>query len=341
MIISPDGKWIAFRERFHIYLAPYPQTGKPLKLGPKMSSLPVVRLTRDSGFGLHWSADSRTVYWTLGAELYSRELKDSFDFVEGAPDSLPEPDSAGVALGWQENAEQPSGKLALMGARIITLDKTGVVEEGAVLIENNRIAAVGPSSEVKIPLMARKIDLSGKTIIPGLVDVHAHLGLNRDGLTVEQNWNYLANLAFGVTTTHDPSNDTEMIFANSELQKAGRILAPRLFSTGMILYGAHGQLQGLGVHWEMWMLAQGGMTPLEALQASTINGATYLGMEADLGSLAAGKLADLVVLEKNPREDIHNSDSVLMVMLNGRLYDAATLNEIAPGKQKRKPLWWE
>ena len=85
--------------------------------------------------------------------------------------------------------------------------------------------------------------------------------------------------------------------------------------------GAHGQLQGLGAHWELWMLQQGGMTPMEALRAATIDGARYLGLDGELGSLEKGKLADLIVLDRNPLENIRHSDSVSMVMSNGRLYD--------------------
>ena len=89
------------------------------------------------------------------------------------------------------------------------------------------------------------------------------------------------------------------------------------------------------------MLAQGGMSPIEALRSSTMNGAEYLGMGDDLGSLQAGKLADLVILGKNPLDGIENSDSVEMVMINGRLYDAPTMNEVITGKTKRLPHWWE
>ena len=104
--------------------------------------------------------------------------------------------------------------------------------------------------------------------------------------------------------------------------------AKQLLDRGVLVQlGAHGQLQGLGAHWELWMLAQGGMTPLEALRCATINGARYLGWEKDLGSLEPGKLADLVVLDRNPLENIRNSDSVRFVMINGRLHDAATMNE--------------
>jgi imidazolonepropionase-like amidohydrolase len=105
--------------------------------------------------------------------------------------------------------------------------------------------------------------------------------------------------------------------------------------------GAHGQLEGLGVHWEMWMMVQGGMSPMEALRVSTINGADYIGMGRDLGSITTGKLADLVILEKNPLDNIQNSESVVKVMLNGRLYDTTTLNEIVTGNRKRQPFWWQ
>jgi imidazolonepropionase-like amidohydrolase len=88
------------------------------------------------------------------------------------------------------------------------------------------------------------------------------------------------------------------------------------------------------------MLAQGGMTPLEALRAGTIGAARYLGLDKDLGSLEAGKLADLVILDRNPLENIRNSDSVRSVMLNGRLYDAATMNEIDGHPNTRPPFPW-
>ena len=105
--------------------------------------------------------------------------------------------------------------------------------------------------------------------------------------------------------------------------------------------GAHGQLQGLGAHWELWMLTQGGMTPLQAIRCATLYGAQYIGLDKDLGSLEPGKLADLMVMDKNPLEDIHNSTSIRYVMKDGRLYDAATMDEIGNHPLKRGQFYWE
>jgi imidazolonepropionase-like amidohydrolase len=110
---------------------------------------------------------------------------------------------------------------------------------------------------------------------------------------------------------------------------------------GSVQLGAHGQLQGLGAHWELWMFTQGGMTPMEALRAATIDGARYLGLDGDIGSIEKGKLADLVILDSNPLENIRHSETINMVMLNGRLYEGKTLNETGNHERKRLPFWWE
>lgn len=105
--------------------------------------------------------------------------------------------------------------------------------------------------------------------------------------------------------------------------------------------GAHGQSNGLGAHWELWMLQQGGMSNLQALRCATLNGAVYLGLEKQIGSLTTGKLADLIVLDKNPLEDIRHSEAIRYVMVNGRLYDAATMHETGNYDRKRGLFWFE
>jgi imidazolonepropionase-like amidohydrolase len=109
---------------------------------------------------------------------------------------------------------------------------------------------------------------------------------------------------------------------------------------GKLGIGGHGELQGLSFHWQMWSLQSGGMSNLEILRAATLNGAEAIGLARDLGSLEAGKLADLVVLTKDPLEDIQNSTSIRFVMKNGELFDGDTLNEVWPNQRTLGPFWW-
>lgn len=517
VVPSPDNRWIAFTELFNAYIAPFPVTGKAVDLNSKTKAIPVKKVSRDAGNYLHWSGANDKLHWVIGPEYFTRDLAETFEFVPGAADSIPPPDTAGLAIGLKLKTDVPSGKLALVGARIITMHGNEVIENGTIVVEGNRIVAIGSADAVAIPPDAKKIDVTGKTIMPGMVDVHAHFVHFFSGLLPQQHWPYFANLAYGVTTGHDPSANTETVFTLAEMVRAGIITGPRIFSTGTILYGAdgdfkavinsiddarshlrrmkavgafsvksynqprrnqrqqvikaarelemmvypeggstfyhnlnmvldghtgiehaipvvplygdvlqlwaasrtaytptlvvaygglsgeyywyqktnvwekdrllnfvpraivdprsrrrtmapdddfghiavarsakalldhgvkvnlgaHGQLQGLGAHWELWMLAQGGMTPLEAIRCATLNGAEYIGMGDQLGSLEPGKLADLVIMDKNPLENILNTETVNMVMKNGRLYDAATMNEIGNHPRKRLPFYWE
>jgi imidazolonepropionase-like amidohydrolase/Tol biopolymer transport system component len=513
--LSPDEKWLAFLEYFHVYITPFVRTGNTIEIGPNSKSIPIAKVTHDAGENLHWSGDSKKLHWSLGPELYTRELKDAFSFLEGAPEKLPEPSATGIQIGFQQTTDVPSGKIALVGARIITMHGDEVIENGTIVIDGNHIASVGAS--VTPPSDAKVIDVTGKTMMPGIIDVHWHGSMADEEFNPEQDWFHYAALAFGVTTIHDPSNDNTEIFSASELAKAGRITAPRIFSTGTILYGAqnpfkaiinslddarshlrrmkaigafsvksynqprreqrqqiiaaarelkmlvvpeggslfehnmtmvvdghtgvehtipvanlykdgqqlwsqsdvgytptlvvaygglggenywylhtnvwdnkrlltfvpreivdsrsrrpimapeeefnhkneariaaqlakqgvlvnigaHGQREGLGAHWEMWMLSEGGLTPMEVLRSATLTGSKYLGLDKEIGSLEKGKLADLIVLDKNPLEDIRNTESVKYTMVNGRLYDSETMDEIAPVSRKREPFFWE
>jgi imidazolonepropionase-like amidohydrolase len=109
---------------------------------------------------------------------------------------------------------------------------------------------------------------------------------------------------------------------------------------GRVGLGSHGELQGLGVHWELWMMQSGGLSEFETLRAGTLHGAEAIGLGKDLGSLEVGKLADLQVLDRNPLTDIKNTNSVRFVMKNGRLYDGNTLDEVWPRAKALPPQWW-
>lgn len=519
LVPSPDNKWIAFTHLHKAYIAPLVLSGKELDLDNKSKSVPVSQIAKDAGINLHWSSDSKTVYWTLGDEYFSNEIKDRYTFLPGSPEKVAKIDSIGIKVSLTLKTDKPKGRIAFTNAQIITMEGEEVIKNGTILVKDNRIEKIGNVSEIAIPSNAKVYDLSGKTIMPGIVDAHAHIGGFRYGLTTQKHWQLYTNLAFGVTTVHDPSANTESIFTLSELVKNGDMVGPRIYSTGFILYGAdgdfkavvdkledaqsairrtkafgaksvksynqprreqrqqiiqaarelgihvvpeggstfytnmtmimdghsgvehnipvapvykdvlelwktsnsgytptlivnygglngeyffyqkndvwenekllkytpraivdararhrtmvpdeeyenghilvsktataltnegvkvnlgaHGQLQGLGAHWELWMLHQGGMTNHQALQAATINGANYIGAGKDIGSLKEGKLADLIVLEKNPLDDIRNTESVIYTMANGRLYDTNTMNEIGNSPKERNEFWWE
>jgi imidazolonepropionase-like amidohydrolase len=109
---------------------------------------------------------------------------------------------------------------------------------------------------------------------------------------------------------------------------------------GRVGLGGHGQMQGLGVHWELWSLAEGGVKPIDVIRIGTLFGAEGIGLGKELGSLEPGKLADLQVLDANPLEDIKNTNTIRYVMKNGRLYDGNTLAEVWPRKKSPEQPWW-
>jgi len=521
--VSPDGKWIAFTQQYNAYIAPFTLTGKSESLTSSAKAVPVKQVSKRSGEYLHWSADSKTINWAHGATLYSRDLKDAFAHFAGSPDELPEPVEKGLDLSFKTKADLPQGMIALVGGDIVTMrdaaNQQEVIKNGVVLVENNRIKAVGSRDQVSIPKDAEVVDMTGKTIAPGLVDVHAHGGQGSNEITPQQNWMSYSSLAFGVTTIHDPSNDSTEIFAASEMQRKGLTVSPRIYSTGTILYGAkapgytakidsfddakfhvqrlkdlgaisvksynqprrdqkqqviaagrelgimvvpeggakfyhnmtmvadghtgvehalpianvyddvnqfwsqtevgysptfgvaygglsgetywydrtevwqneklmtytpryfieprairrstapdshynhfnvaktakqlndngvpvligaHGQREGLAAHWEMWMMNQGGFTPWQSLRGATIDGAKYLGMDKDLGSIEVGKLADLMIMEGDVLTDLRQSQNVAYTMINGRLFDTKTMNEVArKNGHKRESFFFE
>ncbi len=243
VVPSPDFAWVAFNELFNAYVAPFPMTGTAVDLNESTKAIPVKQITRDMGTDLHWSSDSKTVHWMMGPEYVSRHIADSFSFVEGAPSELPAVDSTGVSVGLFLDSDVPEGTIAITGARIVTMNGDEVIENGTIVVEGNRITAIGP--DVEIPSGATVIDAAGRTVLPGFVDGHAHLSHFFSGPVPQRSWVYSANLAFGVTTTHDPSANTETVFTLSEMVKAGLTIGPRIFSTGTILYGADGDFKAV------------------------------------------------------------------------------------------------
>jgi imidazolonepropionase-like amidohydrolase/Tol biopolymer transport system component len=240
-IVSPTGEYVAFRQNYAAFVVPLMPGGQSVALSPDAKALPVTKVSAGGADYLNWSNDGTRLYWSLGPTLYTAETASLFAAAprtDGAPGFVPP--TSGVSLAMEHDAAKPAGTVAITGARLVTMAATdgGIVDDGVVVIRGDRIVAVGPRASTAIPAGATTVDAAGKTIIPGLVDAHAHGPAGTDELVPQRNWSMMQNLALGTTTLHDPSNRSSEIFVASEYQRAGMILAPRIFSTGEAVYGA-------------------------------------------------------------------------------------------------------
>jgi len=231
--VSPDGKMIAVRENYNLYVQPALKGPQNVDSSMKSTALPVTKVSHGGATYPSWS-EGNTLNWSLGPTLFSvdadKVMKEGF-----------EPPTEGTDLSYKVKADKPRKIVLLENARIITMsDKDGgVIEDGNILIVGDRIEDIGNPFEINNPYKNFiRVDLKGKTIIPGLIDAHAHGPQGTDELIPNQNWKAVAHLALGVTTIFDPSSRASEIFAAGEMQRAGELLAPRTYSTGEVIYGA-------------------------------------------------------------------------------------------------------
>jgi hypothetical protein len=488
--MSHRGQWVAFSEGDNLYLAPLPFAGagkEPPHIDRKKPKLPVTQLSFEGGLFPRWRSATLLDFGS-GSRHFSYDTSSKTTSTTEIALDLPR--------------ARARGTIALRGARIVTLDARRVVERGTVVVEDGWIRCAG--SDCSTASADRVVDVDGRTIIPGLVDMHAHHHRDHTGVIPRRNWESAVYLAYGVTTTLDNSMWSQNVFSAAELVEAGEMLGPRTFSTGDPLYsgdgprqneissyevaeqnvarlaswgapsiksyqqprrdqrqwiadvsrkrglkvtgeggdleynvslmldgqtgwehplsyvpiysdvakffgrtkavysatfvvggpavwneenfwqeseiwrdekqqrflpwrmlvphtrrrpqrpltdysypliaqgladiiaeggqgaiGSHGQHHGLGSHWEVWMAASA-LGPMGALEVASLGGAHFLGLGDELGSIVPGKLGDLLVLEKNPLDDIRNTEDIVYVMKDGVLYDGATLDEVWP-----------
>ncbi|MFT5136681.1 MAG: imidazolonepropionase-like amidohydrolase/Tol biopolymer transport system component [Arenicella sp.] len=252
--VSPDGENLAFHENYDVHIMPMLPGPQSVAAGRKGTALPQVEVSGNGSTYMHWSDAGQQINWSLGPVLFSTKLDDLHpvetalankqDNSNGDDDENDkdepkfEPPTNGLNLAMTFESDKPSGSIALIGARIVSMadENGGVIENGTIVIQENRIIAIG--SDIAVPAGATTIDLAGKTITPGFIDAHAHGPQGDDDIIPQQNWSAIAHLAMGVTTIHDPSSQANHIFSAAEYQRAGLQLAPRTYSTGEVVYGA-------------------------------------------------------------------------------------------------------
>jgi imidazolonepropionase-like amidohydrolase/Tol biopolymer transport system component len=236
--ISPTGGHVAYREAGRLYVAALPMTGRSIDLSaiPNNASGPAAyateRVSAPGGEFINWSVDGEALTWSIGPQFFRYDLD---GWVGTGANQAKRIANLSIAV----DSDRPRGIVALTNARIITMNThRDVIDNGVVVIEDNRIAALGRASDIEIPEGAKRVDLGGKTLLPGYIDAHAHGPYGRDDIIPQNNWSLLAHLALGVTTVHNPSSRAAQVFPAAEYQRAGKILGPRIFSTGEIIYGA-------------------------------------------------------------------------------------------------------
>ena len=261
---SPDGAWVAFVTQDDVFVTAMPRSGKdPVEVSADKGAVPVYRLSTEGGGYVGWSDGGRTVVWGMANTIYRQDLdrvrqailkktlaerekaKAGGEAKDGGPQAgkgdaeaaaeMPKPEAIPVTLVVQK--PRPKGSVVLKNARAITMKGDEILERADIVVTGDRIAGIGRSGSVVAPAGAAVFDLAGKTVIPGLVDVHAHLHYSSMEIFPDKKWEYVTNLAYGVTTTHDPSAHSQDVFAEGEMVEAGEMIGPRIYSSGDVLYG--------------------------------------------------------------------------------------------------------
>ncbi|HSJ09585.1 MAG TPA: amidohydrolase family protein [Longimicrobiales bacterium] len=272
MRIAPTGDQALAQVQSDLYVVTVPLVGgdaPTISVGSN-SQFPTRKLTDIGGQFPAWSADGRKVHWSIGNAhvVYdldrAKAMEDSIAAARRARGDAPRDtaradstvavprDTTAAGRGTARDSARyqpietriviraqrdiPRGTAVLRGGRVITMRGTEVIENADVVVRDSRIVAVGARGQVEVPADARIIDVTGKTLAPGFVDTHAHLRAR--GVHRPENWSYIANLAYGVTTTRDPQTGTTDVLSYEDMVLSGNVMGPRIYSTGPGVFSA-------------------------------------------------------------------------------------------------------
>ena len=231
-VLSPDLEWIALREYHRSFITPFDPTDSPITVSPFDGQGRTWRVDANDGGYLTWSPDGRTLGWTRGSGFYEKSVEAILAGAEG------DSGARRTELGIEYDVARAAGTVALTGARVVTMNPAReVLDNATVVAQDGRIVAIGP--DVAVPDGAQIFDVTGATIIPGLIDAHAHPHIEHSSLhVIEQAPAYLSGpVAYGVTTMVEVYGNEYRDGWVTDMVRSGRVTGPRFFTTGSIIYG--------------------------------------------------------------------------------------------------------
>ena len=230
-VLSRDTHRLAYQSDYQIFAEKVdvsPRFAPLTHIDPSPNHQRLGRMRADQLGGVYarWH-DNHTLEFAAGAEYVT------FDVNTRARHS--------VHIPLQFARDRFRGSVALLNARIITLDGDRVIPGGSIVVRDGRITCLG---ECVTQGIDHTLDLAGKTIIPGLIDVHDHIATEDSGVVPLRRPSSLLDLAYGVTTIVDPAVPSTTLFPLAEMTEAGKVLGPRALGSADPVYASVGGLDG-------------------------------------------------------------------------------------------------
>lgn len=358
--ISPDFKMVAWQELGTIYVAPFPL--KPVGLSADNKNINAMVVAKLPGNNLSWSDDNKALSWNIADDMYTAQLDRSMTLKKKKIEFIQESD-------------KPEGVLAFTNARIVTMEGDEVLEHATLIVRGNQIEDIG--FDIQVPKEAHAINCSGKTIMPGLIDLNPTSNNYDYNLSPIQGWEYIELLKSGITTKLDGGFKIKNGLINKDLVAAGKLTGPRLLNGGITIapmdentftkdsydhykrsnlmiaesFGAIAVQSDIDLKLDnmlqldnvqndtskitsedlynvMISKSEDGADVKKILHKYTLHNAKLIGLSSDIGSIKKGKLADIIIIDGNPLQDLSNISKIRYTVVNGRIYDTSTMEEV-------------